>query len=151
MCIRDRYIYYREPGNSLRPVNEVCSREGSTIYGQPYPLYNWSVAFYYTLSADEQIHIIPGVSSEITRLEQIPQETRFIFTWDSSGLVFQTEHAEDVRIDIVDTVGRIIAVSYTHLLFLVGMMIILWTKQIRSALYCPKLIGNTSLLKYLKE
>ena len=66
------------------------------------------MAFYYTLSADEQIHIIPGVSSEITRLEQIPQETKFIFTRDSSGLVFQTEHAEDVRIDIVDTVGRII-------------------------------------------
>lgn len=102
------YIYYREPGNSLRPVNEVCSRAGSTIYGQPYPLYNWSVAFYYTLSTDEQIYIIPGVSSGITRLEQIPQETKFIFTRDSSGLVFQTEHAEDVWIDIVDTVGRII-------------------------------------------
>ena len=49
------YVYPREPGNSLRPVNEV-----KNSLGQPYPLYNWSVAFYYVLEAAQNTYTVPG-------------------------------------------------------------------------------------------
>lgn len=47
----DRYIYARnDDETTLRPDFEPCDASGSPIYGKPYPLYNFAVAFYYKLS-----------------------------------------------------------------------------------------------------
>lgn len=109
------YIYYRDPGNSLRPVHEVKSQDGGSIYGQPYPLYNWSVAFYYTLGEKENVFTVPGFSSEATRLEQVfrddLKEDLFAFTQCSSDLIFRSGHMGHVRIDIYDLMGRIVKSS----------------------------------------
>ncbi len=54
------YVYPRDPGSSLRAVNEAKDSSGQAIYDQTYPLYNWSVAFYYKLEDGQPDYIVPG-------------------------------------------------------------------------------------------
>jgi len=58
------YIFERASG-SLRPVSaEPLGANGEPIYDQPYPLYNFSLAFYYKLKATEQFFTVPNLSND---------------------------------------------------------------------------------------
>lgn len=52
------YVFPRDSG-SLRPANEPRDTNGAVIYDKPYPLYNFSVAFYYKLNAGQQVYNVP--------------------------------------------------------------------------------------------
>lgn len=55
------YIYPREKSEkTLRPDNEPKDKDGSFLHGKPYPLYNFSVAFSYTLDANKTSILMPG-------------------------------------------------------------------------------------------
>jgi uncharacterized repeat protein (TIGR02543 family) len=47
------YIYPRSNNRSLRPSYEPKDENGNAIYGKPYPLYNFCVAFSYALAKEE--------------------------------------------------------------------------------------------------
>ncbi|MDR1342298.1 MAG: GH32 C-terminal domain-containing protein [Prevotellaceae bacterium] len=47
------YIYPRSGNRSLRPSYEPKDESGAVIYGRPYPLYNFCVAFSYALAKEE--------------------------------------------------------------------------------------------------
>lgn len=101
------YIYPRDPGNSLRPVNEVKNQLGQPIYGQPYPLYNWSVAFYYVLEDGQKTYVVPGFGND-TVVEQEEQVDIFSFYHQGNELMLHIDNQSDVRLDIVDMLGRIV-------------------------------------------
>lgn len=55
------YIYPREKSEkTLRPDNEPKDKDGNFLHGKPYPLYNFSVAFSYTLDANKTSILMPG-------------------------------------------------------------------------------------------
>ncbi|MDR2122580.1 MAG: MBG domain-containing protein [Flavobacteriaceae bacterium] len=55
------YIYPRDNSETtLRPDYEPRDANGNLLYGKPYPLYNFGVAFSYTLEADRNSLIMPG-------------------------------------------------------------------------------------------
>lgn len=55
------YLYPREKSEkTLRPDNEPKDKDGSFLHGKPYPLYNFSVAFSYTLDANKTSILMPG-------------------------------------------------------------------------------------------
>lgn len=55
------YIYPRERNEmTLRPDIEPRDKDGDFLYGKPYPLYNFSVAFGYTLEANRSSIYMPG-------------------------------------------------------------------------------------------
>jgi hypothetical protein len=57
------YIYPRDKSETtLRPDNEPRDKDGSFLHGKPYPLYNFSVAFSYTLDANRTSVFMPGFS-----------------------------------------------------------------------------------------
>ena len=59
------YFYPRDKENdnyvTLRPDYEPKTQSGEIIYDQPYPLYNFSVAFYYKLDKGEQNYKVPNL------------------------------------------------------------------------------------------
>lgn len=59
------YIYPREKSETtLRPDNEPKDKDGSLLHDKPYPLYNFSVAFSYTLDANRTSVFMPGFRSK---------------------------------------------------------------------------------------
>ncbi|HBY53550.1 MAG TPA: hypothetical protein DEH15_14050 [Marinilabiliales bacterium] len=56
------YVFEREvTAKSLRPVYEPKDSKGAVLYDQPYPLYNFCVAFYYQLNAKSTSYNVPNV------------------------------------------------------------------------------------------
>jgi len=47
------------------PIYEPKATDGTAIYDKPYPLYNFSLAFYYKLNAAEQAYNVPNLVSGI--------------------------------------------------------------------------------------
>jgi hypothetical protein len=57
------YVYPRATTETtLHAIYEPRDAQG-VIYDKPYPLYNFSVAFYYKLDADQQIYLVPNVDN----------------------------------------------------------------------------------------
>ena len=54
------YVFTRvSTETTLRPDYEPRDTNGVVIYDKPYPLYNFSVAFYYKLNAGQQVYEVP--------------------------------------------------------------------------------------------
>lgn len=59
------YVYPRNANDAsvtLHPPFEPKDASGNIIYDQPYPLYNFSVSFYYAIPAGEQKYVVPNIS-----------------------------------------------------------------------------------------
>ena len=70
------YFYPRDAAETtLRPLYEPRDETG-IIYEKPYPLYNFSVAFYYKLNASAQTMIVPGLEN-YTSVETIRNNDAF--------------------------------------------------------------------------
>lgn len=104
------YVFYRDPGNSLRPTNEVKGKDGKTIYDQPYPLYNWSLAFYYTLSDGKAEYIVSGFSGGLS-LNETQQNGKLNIYQQGTDLHISNESQSDVIIEIFDIAGRFLSRS----------------------------------------
>lgn len=64
------YYFPREANETtLRPDFEPKDENGNVIYNKPYPLYNFSVGFYYKLKAGEDKYIVPGAEPAISGLK----------------------------------------------------------------------------------
>ena len=60
------FVYDHDPASpSLRPNYEPKDEDGQPLYGKPYPLYNFSVAFYYTIGADKDETTATGISGTV--------------------------------------------------------------------------------------
>ena len=61
-----------ENETTLRPNYEPRDENFKIIYDQPYPLYNFSVAFYYKIPQGENIYKVPSLSAVNKVTENIP-------------------------------------------------------------------------------
>lgn len=59
-----QYIYPRPDNKQLRPAIEPKDSEGNIIYNKPYPLYNFSVAFYYKINQYETAYTVPNLKKK---------------------------------------------------------------------------------------
>ena len=70
--IDNEYVYPRDEGETtLRPNYEPRDESFKVIYDQPYPLYNFSVAFYYKIPQSENQYLVPSLSG-VNKNEEIP-------------------------------------------------------------------------------
>lgn len=95
------YLFPRDAGEpTLRPNVEPKDENKELLYDKKYPLYNFSVAFYYRLGRNVEQYDVPNVSpSSIS--ENIDSETTFKF--------FQRESKIYLEKDIVDTAVLLIS------------------------------------------
>ena len=66
--VNNVYVYEHDASvTSLRsPVYEPKAVDGTPIYDKPYPLFNFSMAFYYKLNAADQLYDVPNLTSKTT-------------------------------------------------------------------------------------
>jgi hypothetical protein len=103
----DQYLYPRENSDNgqpklLRPVDEPKNAEGNVIYGQPYPLYNFCVAFYQKIGINE---LLAGSSSTNNIPEKDKKPTVFVY---GANLVVNQGNASIEKIDIINLAGKTI-------------------------------------------
>lgn len=62
--INGAFVYQRDaPTTTLRsPTYEPKASDGSPIYDKPYPLYNFSMGFYYKLQAADSVYYVPNLT-----------------------------------------------------------------------------------------
>lgn len=104
------YVYPRDAGNSLRPVTEVKNSNGQAIYDQPYPLHNWSVAYYYKLNDGQEEYIVPGFEHD-TAVASPKQDDKFGLYQSGTDLFIINGNPEDMIVDLFDIAGRFISRS----------------------------------------
>lgn len=64
------FVYDHDAGTpSLRPNYEQKGEDGQPLYGKPYPLYNFSVAFYYRIGAEQNEWDTTGVNDTVAEAD----------------------------------------------------------------------------------
>jgi hypothetical protein len=97
------YIYPRSNDRTLRPSYEPKDENGNVIYGKPYPLYNFSVAFYYALQEGEnEKEIALKISTPKAHKNRIQ-----ILQYGKTLKVISTQ-GESPEVRIYDLAGRLI-------------------------------------------
>ena len=86
------YFYPRDLENNsyvtLRPDYEPRTQSGEIIYDQPYPLYNFSVAFYYKLNEGEQCYKVPHLDDLVDSKDKI-QKTDISFSQVGNSIILR--------------------------------------------------------------
>lgn len=104
------YVYPRDASETtLRPDYEPKNASGAVIYGQPYPLYNFSISFYYKLNADQQTYAVPNIDSS-TGLNDQPVYNHLTFFQSGNQLIIgsETQAIEPVSVKIFTSSGVLI-------------------------------------------
>jgi len=140
----NEYIYYRDPGQSLRAVNQPKDIHGQVIYDQPYPLYNWSLAFYYQLGQEQNSYLVPGFTDDETSAPKIRINDRITLYQEGTDVFVNNDNAFDTKIDLFDINGKII--NHYHFKTGIGSFSI---KNLLSGVYVVKANVN-NILKQIK-
>ncbi|GAB1416809.1 hypothetical protein MASR2M117_22150 [Paludibacter sp.] len=101
------YKFVRDADETtLRPDYEPRDQDG-IIYGKSYPLYNFSVAFYYKLNADEQKKSV--LLKLTTSIKEIPSENNFVIRYDKGQLtITSTEQTQIAKLIISNLAGSVV-------------------------------------------
>jgi hypothetical protein len=90
------FFYPRKDNASLRPRQEPKDANGQVIYNQPYPLYNFCVAFYKRLTAEEL--------SDRTGI-QIKNKKPLAIYLDHTDLIIENRDASIEKVEIFNMSG----------------------------------------------
>jgi hypothetical protein len=103
------YVYERDATETtLRPSYEPRDSE-SIIYDKPYPLYNFSVAFYYKLQKDSFSFKVPNVYNQQTGISYSIDNSN-LFYQSGSKLILENPQSKKFKIEVFDSVGHLVNV-----------------------------------------
>jgi hypothetical protein len=98
------YPHYDALASYTPASGEPTDEEGHVMYDQPYPLYNFSVAFYYAIPAGEDQYEVPELKGTITGLLPSAQpEAIRIFV---AGSFLKMEGGQMFGASLFDVSGR---------------------------------------------
>jgi hypothetical protein len=105
------YIFPRKTGEetlSLHPNFEPKDADGNIIYDKPYPLYNFSVAFYYAIPAGEQKFEVPNLSGNSPNgiSTQPANENDIQIQQAGKQLSVYTTEKTNIAVEIFDIAGK---------------------------------------------
>ena len=101
------YVFERDASEpTLRPAYEPKDSQG-IIYDKPYPLYNFSVAFYYKLKAADQSYLIPNLNPK-TAINKTTIKKNITTVYIDGVLQVNTDVSNISRIDLRDISGKMI-------------------------------------------
>lgn len=102
----DNSFFYPRDSTSLRPSFEPKDTNGNVIYNKPYPLYNFSVAFYYRIARNSEKYVVPNLTT-ITDVEKTISNDHIYFS--GSKLYLNNSENELYYIEIFDLNGQLMA------------------------------------------
>lgn len=105
------FVYARDMNETtLRPAYEPKDAAG-VIYDKPYPLYNFCVAFYYQLKADEQVYQVPNLNTNTAISPPSIDDTTSVSF--SDGNLFVTTTLQDYKgVELMELSGKKL-IAYT--------------------------------------
>lgn len=92
---------------TLRPTFEPKDAEG-VIYDKPYPLYNFSVAFYYKLNAEQQTYIVPNLVNAPTRTNSAVIKPILKIYQSGSSLIVDADNDKITQFELFNLSGNLI-------------------------------------------
>lgn len=99
------FVYARDAAETtLRPAYEPKDAQG-VIYDKPYPLYNFSVAFYYKLQAADQSYVVPNLSPK-TAVNKTELNNKVTAVYLDGTLHINTDIQDISRFDLYDISGK---------------------------------------------
>lgn len=102
------YVFERDVvETTLRPAYEPKDAQG-VIYDKPYPLYNFSVAFYYKLKAADQSYLVPNLSPK-TAVSTTLVNNNVTTVYVNGMLQINTDIHGISRIVLLDISGKMVA------------------------------------------
>ena len=101
------YVYpHYDNLSSYTPANgEPKDENGEVIYDQPYPLYNFSVAFYYAIPEGENSYEVPELNRPTLSIQSTKTENISIFL-AGSVLTVDTGSTNNAQISLFDISGK---------------------------------------------
>lgn len=102
------YTYPRDATETtLHPIYEPSNQEG-LIYDKPYPLYNFSVAFYYMLKSNQQIYTVPNVDDATGFGQNIKVGNTLQLYQSGKNLVVETMNEGNFNIEVYNVTGKLV-------------------------------------------
>ena len=103
------YVYERDATETtLRPAYEPKDASG-VIYEKLYPLYNFSVAFYYKIEKDSVSYKVPNVYNRQTAVAH-PVDNSNLFYQLGQNLVIENPQSGEYKIEVYDGAGHLVNV-----------------------------------------
>lgn len=103
------YVYERDATETtLRPAYEPKDESGE-IYEKPYPLYNFSVAFYYKLEKDSFSYKVPNVYNRQTAVQGTVDDSN-LFYQSGQNIVIENPPSKEYKIEVYDSAGHLVNV-----------------------------------------
>lgn len=100
------YVYERDATETtLRPASSEPRDAQGIIYDKPYPLFNFSVAFYYQLKASDQVYLIPNLDPNTAIFQPITIDNTFVSYTDGT-LSVTTSLSNYKGIELMDLSGK---------------------------------------------
>jgi len=101
------YVFERDATETtLHPSYEPRDVQG-VIYDKPYPLYNFSVAFYYKIKAADQTYQVKNLTTNTDEIEPLVNDKVKVFL-SNGGLKIKTDITDISRINIFDVSGEMV-------------------------------------------
>jgi hypothetical protein len=103
------YVYPRHPNDAsttLRPSFEPKDDSGNIIYDKPYPLYNFSVSFYYAIPAGEQKYVVPNLTGSTGVLSNQAQANDILIKQTGKNLSVSVVEEAGITVEIIDLSGK---------------------------------------------
>jgi len=106
------FVFARDAAETtLRPSYEPRDSEG-IIYNKPYPLYNFSVAFYYKLNSGVQTYQVPNLNPN-TATDQLTTTDGNSVSFSAGMLSVRTTLSGFQAIEVIDLTGKKLAAFMT--------------------------------------
>lgn len=102
------YFYPRDAGETtLHPIYEPRDANG-IIYDKPYPLYNFSVAFYYKIESNEQSFKVPNIINSTDAVDRLGDNDNIRIYQNKKQIVLDTRLKGKIELSIYDVAGKLI-------------------------------------------
>jgi len=107
------YLFERDTAETtLRPSFEPRDENGQIIYDKPYPLYNFSLAFYYKIDKDSSSYRVPNVKDIYTSKIEFQDNSGIIMFHSGTKIVVDNLSSEIIKVDIFSISGQLITSFY---------------------------------------
>jgi hypothetical protein len=102
------YTYPRDATETtLHPIYEPSNQQG-LIYDKPYPLYNFSVAFYYMLKSNQQIYTVPNVDNATGFGQSMKAGNTIQLYQSGKNLIVETLNEGNFNIEVYNVTGKLV-------------------------------------------
>ncbi|MDO9634173.1 MAG: T9SS type A sorting domain-containing protein [Paludibacter sp.] len=103
------YFYPRDASETtLRPADEPKDQDRNVIYDQLYPLYNFSVAFFYRIEKNTEQYTVPNFQHATSHIDLFNKNDEISFYQQGLNLILNASYNNHVKVEIFNLSGTLV-------------------------------------------